>query len=146
MILRRYILKCFALDKTSTPNEDDDPMVKLIDFEDVIQQGNHALNVSQHKIKASAKWFTSWTSPTLQTYYPPHNYGKSKAQYTRIKACDNEWLAPECIHWFSKQNWRRIRQGASSKWKICCVLPHHQMKRVVPNQNQTAKQDLSSYK
>ena len=47
---------------------------------------------------------------------------------------NKDWLAPGCIHWFSKQNRRRIRQVASSKLKICRVLPPHQMKWVVQNQ------------
>ena len=59
-----------AYSKTTTPNEDDDTMVELADFEDVVQQGNHAKNFLKHKIKASANWFTSWTSPTIQNLLP----------------------------------------------------------------------------
>ena len=136
-------LKCFGLQQTTTPNEDDDTMVELADFEDMVQQGNNAENFLKHKIKASTNWFTSSTSPALQTYYPLCNYGKSKCSIHKNQGTrrfslrsNKDWLAPGCIHWFSKQNRSRIRQGASSKLKIYHVLPHHQMKWVV--QNQTA--------
>ena len=41
--------------KQAHQDEDDDTMVELVDFEDVVQQGNHAENFLKHKIKASDK-------------------------------------------------------------------------------------------
>ena len=115
MILRRHLFsKCFGLQQTTTPNEDDDTVVELADFEDVVQQGNHAENFLKHKIKASATWFTSWTSPALQTYYPLRNYGKSKAQsrHTTLQSKIQQRLACTWVHTliFKAQNRSRIRQ------------------------------------
>ena len=53
----------FPYNKTNTPNEDDDTMAESADFDGVVQQVNQAKYFLKHKIKASANWFTSWTSP-----------------------------------------------------------------------------------
>ena len=66
-----------AYGQTTTPNEDDDTMVELTDFEDMVQQGNNAKKILKHKIKTSTTWFTSWTSPA-HPYYPLCSYGRSK--------------------------------------------------------------------
>ena len=64
------ISSVLAYSKTNTPNEDDDTVVELANFDGVVQQGNHAKYFLKHKIKASANWFTSWTSPALQNLLP----------------------------------------------------------------------------
>ena len=89
-----------AYSRTTTPKEDKDTVVVLADFENVVQQGNHACTKSRHQQTGSPAGHHQRFKPTTLFTITAN----LSAQYTRIKACDfslksnKDWLAPGCIH------------------------------------------------